>query len=39
VLGVTGTGEALEAAIRTAYEGVAVISFEGARHRSDIGIK
>ena len=39
VLGVTGTGDTLEAAIRAAYGAVSVISFDGARYRSDIGIK
>jgi len=39
VLGVTGMGETLAAAIETAYKGVSVISFDGARYRSDIGVK
>jgi len=39
VLGVTGTGETLDGAIRTAYAAAAAISFDHARYRSDIGIK
>lgn len=39
VLGVTGRGPSVEAAIAKAYEGVAVISWEGAHYRSDIGKK
>ena len=39
VLGVTGMGDTLDAAICAAYKGVSVISFEGARYRSDIGVK
>jgi len=39
VLGVTATGETLDAAIRRAYEGVAKISFQDAYYRSDIGKK
>jgi len=39
VLGVTGIGETLTKAIQTAYAGASVISFEGARYRSDIGVK
>ncbi|OQB16081.1 MAG: Phosphoribosylamine--glycine ligase [Firmicutes bacterium ADurb.Bin193] len=37
VLGVTATGKTLEAAIKTAYEGVGRISFENAHYRKDIG--
>jgi phosphoribosylamine--glycine ligase len=36
ILGVTGTGEDLEQARSLAYEATAAISFEGARHRTDI---
>lgn len=39
VLGVTATGKTLDEAIAKAYAGVALISFEGAQHRSDIGRK
>ncbi len=37
VLGVTGTGHSIGAAVRRAYEGVRSLSFEGARYRTDIG--
>jgi phosphoribosylamine--glycine ligase len=37
VLGVTTTGETLSGAIALAYKGVERISFEGERHRGDIG--
>lgn len=37
VLGVTGLAGDLPSALRTAYEGVAAISFEGAHYRTDIG--
>lgn len=39
VLGVTGTGESLEDAIKKAYEGVAKINFKDAHYRKDIGVK
>jgi phosphoribosylamine--glycine ligase len=39
VLGVTGRGVTVSAAIAKAYEGVATISWEGAHYRSDIGKK
>jgi phosphoribosylamine--glycine ligase len=39
VLGVTGRGDTLPAAIETAYQGVAAIHFEGAHYRRDIGRK
>jgi phosphoribosylamine--glycine ligase len=39
VLGVTGLGETVAAAIDKAYSGVKVISWEGAHHRTDIGKK
>jgi phosphoribosylamine--glycine ligase len=38
VLGVTATGETLEAASKRAYEGVARISFDNAHYRTDIGV-
>ena len=37
VLAVTATGADVDAAADRAYRGVAAISFEGARHRADIG--
>ncbi len=37
VLGITGLGETLEAAIQTAYEAVAAIEFEDGYYRRDIG--
>jgi phosphoribosylamine--glycine ligase len=39
VLGVTGLGETVAAAIEHAYAGVRAISWEGAHYRSDIGRK
>lgn len=39
VLGVTGRGPTVAAAIAKAYEGVAAISWTGAHYRSDIGKK
>ena len=39
VLGVTGRGATVAAAIAKAYEGVAVISWDGVHYRSDIGRK
>jgi len=39
VLGVTGRGATVADAIAKAYEGVAVISWEGVHYRSDIGRK
>jgi phosphoribosylamine--glycine ligase len=39
VLGVTGLGESVAAAIAKAYEGVRAISWQGAHHRTDIGRK
>jgi phosphoribosylamine--glycine ligase len=39
VLGVTGLGETVAAAIARAYQGVRVISWEGAHYRTDIGKK
>ncbi|WP_027715901.1 phosphoribosylamine--glycine ligase [Desulfuromonas sp. TF] len=39
VLGVTGLGETVAAAIDKAYRGVKVISWEGAHYRTDIGKK
>lgn len=39
VLGVTGIAQNLDEAIRTAYEGVEMISFENMHYRKDIGIK
>lgn len=39
VLGVTGRGPTVAAAIDTAYRGVRAISWEGAHYRSDIGRK
>jgi phosphoribosylamine--glycine ligase len=37
VLGVTGLGETLPAAVDAAYAAVSDISFEGAHYRRDIG--
>ena len=39
VLGVTGLGDSLPAAIARAYEGAAAIRFEGTHYRRDIGHK
>jgi len=39
VLGVTGRGATVAEAIKKAYEGVAVISWEGVQFRTDIGRK
>ena len=39
VLGVTGVGDSLPQAIERAYQGVAVIHFEGAHYRRDIARK
>ena len=39
VLGITGIGPNLDAAIRTAYEGVEIVNFEKKHFRHDIGIK
>lgn len=39
VLGVTGTGKNLDEAIKTAYSGVDLLSFENMHFRKDIGIK
>jgi phosphoribosylamine---glycine ligase len=39
VLGVTGLGETVAAAIDKAYQGVRAISWEGAHYRTDIGKK
>jgi phosphoribosylamine--glycine ligase len=39
VLGVTGVGDSLPAAIARAYQGAAQIQFEGAHYRRDIGRK
>jgi phosphoribosylamine--glycine ligase len=39
VLGVTGRGDTVQAAIAKAYEGVDVIRWEGAHFRTDIGRK
>ena len=39
VLGVTGLGPSIAAAIDTAYAGVREISFEGAHYRRDIGAR
>ena len=39
VLGVTGRGDSVKAAINKAYEGVRVISWKGAQYRTDIGKK
>jgi phosphoribosylamine--glycine ligase len=37
VLGVTATGENLAASLKTAYQAIAKISFEGMHYRKDIG--
>jgi phosphoribosylamine--glycine ligase len=39
VLGVTGRGDSVKAAIAKAYEGVRVIHWNGAQYRTDIGKK
>lgn len=39
VLGVTGWGDNIEAALKRAYQAVAQISFEGLQYRRDIGHK
>lgn len=39
VLGITGIGKDLDEAIKTAYEGVAIVDFEKKHFRHDIGIK
>jgi phosphoribosylamine--glycine ligase len=39
VLGVTGVGPTIAEAIRTAYRGVADVSFDGATYRRDIGYR
>lgn len=39
VLGITAVAENLDAAIKRAYEGVAMVSFTDAHYRKDIGIK
>lgn len=39
VLGVTGRGDSVKAAIAKAYDGVGVISWRGAQYRTDIGKK
>jgi phosphoribosylamine--glycine ligase len=39
VLGVTGIGPSVAAAIDNAYTGVREISFEGAHYRKDIGAR
>lgn len=39
VLGITGVGKDLDEAIKTAYEGVKVVSFKNVHYRKDIGIK
>lgn len=39
VVGVTATAETLEQAIRTAYQAVDKIRFEGMQYRTDIGLK
>jgi phosphoribosylamine--glycine ligase len=39
VLGVTGRGDSVKTAIAKAYEGVRVISWNGAQYRTDIGKK
>jgi phosphoribosylamine--glycine ligase len=37
VLGVTARGDTLAAAVESAYSGVGLISWDGARYRTDIG--
>ena len=39
MLGITGVGKDLDEAIKTAYEGVEVVTFENVHYRHDIGIK
>jgi phosphoribosylamine--glycine ligase len=39
VLTVVGRGDTFDAAIARAYEGVALIGFEGMQYRRDIGAK
>jgi phosphoribosylamine--glycine ligase len=39
VLGVTGLGETIKAAIDNTYQAVEKISFEGMHYRKDIGYK
>ena len=39
VLGVTGMGDSLDMALKTAYAGVKLISFDKAHYRTDIGRK
>jgi phosphoribosylamine--glycine ligase len=39
VLGVTGVGDNIQQAIKTAYDAISVIKFEGAHYRTDIGSK
>ena len=39
VLGITGIGRDLDEAIRTAYSGVEIVTFENVHYRHDIGIK
>lgn len=39
VLGITGIGKDLDDAIKIAYEGVDIVSFENVHYRKDIGIK
>lgn len=39
VLGITGIGRDLDEAIRTAYSGVDIVTFENVHYRHDIGIK
>ena len=39
VLGVTGLGSTVAAAIKNAYQGARVIHFDGAHYRSDIGAR
>lgn len=39
VLGVTGCGDSVKAAINKAYQGVRAISWKGAQYRTDIGKK
>ena len=39
VLGITGVGKDLDEAIKIAYEGVKIVTFENVHYRHDIGIK
>lgn len=39
VLGVTGVGKDLDEAIKIAYDGVKIVTFENVHYRHDIGIK